>query len=100
MEDRSSRALTEIEAIAAINYLYAQVQLVRMTIGGWAFRKRPIKDEILWLTSEIMDAERTIEELVKGPETDGHLLDAGTAALCRQIEEHQAAIDEQMAKAG
>jgi hypothetical protein len=98
---RSSRVLTEIEAVAAINYLYAQLKLARMTIGGWAFfRRPPAKEDMLWLASEFMDAERAIQDLVKGPETDGRSLHAATDALCRQIAEHQAAIDDQLAHVG
>jgi hypothetical protein len=99
-DNRSSRVLTELEAAAAINYLYAQLKLARMTIGGWAFfRRPPAKEDMLWLASEFMDAERAIQELVNGPETDGRSFDAATDALCRQIAEHQAAIDDRLAKA-
>ena len=98
--NRSSRVLTELEAVAAINYLYAQLKLARMTIGGWAFfRRPPAKEDMLWLASEFMDAERAVQNLVRGPETDGQSLHAATDALYRQIAEHQAAIDHQMANA-
>jgi hypothetical protein len=99
-DNQSSRALNELEAVAAINYLYAHLKLARMTIGGWAFfRRPPAKEDMLWLASEFMDAERAIQELVNGPETDGRSLDAATDALCRQIAEHQAAIDNRLANA-
>jgi hypothetical protein len=70
------RSLTPDELVAVVKLFWMTSQLVRRTVADWMVtRKRPTRDDLMWLAQWLDGAETSVEALAEGPETDGHSLD-------------------------
>ena len=86
--DPQYRGLTPAEASAALTCFWLASQLVRRTLAGWIVDgKRPTKDHLMLLAQQLMATESWVEDLAKGPETDGHSLDGPIRGLQLQLAE-------------
>jgi hypothetical protein len=93
-DDPQYRGLTPAEASAALTCFWLASQLVRRTLAGWLVDgKRPTKDDLMSLAQELMATESLVEDLAKGPETDGHSLDGPIRGFQLQLAELNKAQD-------